>query len=133
MFKIQEIHLKDYLPKVIKKYGHAYLHGDGNIYIDKATDQNGNPIQATHQASYIAKTFSAIENESARYVVKFTSVDQIPGSVDEMEKLFMSTKQRELREATLTNSANDFQSIEEDPKPEKKKGGRPKSEKEETE
>jgi hypothetical protein len=87
--KIQKIHLEEYLPAVIKQFGHAILHGDGNIYVDRPE------VEEKHQASYLAKEFAAHENEGAKYRVRFTDVSQIPKSLQAMENLFISASAKE--------------------------------------
>jgi hypothetical protein len=132
MFKVLEIHLKNYLPKTIKKYGHAYLHGDGNIYVDKTTDEQGNPVQLEHQRTQIARTYAAHGNESATYVLYLTHVNQIPENVEACEKALLAAKAQENAEKYRTKTNDNFLSIESDEPEEKvseeketKKPGRP--------
>jgi hypothetical protein len=109
--KIKEVHLTDYLPGIITKFGHAILHGDGNIYIDKTFDAKGEPIEPKHQKSYLAKTYAASGNEVATYTFKFTNVDQIPDTLDKLEKMLLSSKARETVEDGKVTTYDDFVSI----------------------
>lgn len=87
--KVVELHLKAYLPEAIKTFGHVILHGDGNMYVDVEG------VEEKHQRSYIAKTYAGVGNEAAMYRIKFTSIDQIPDSLQKLEKMFLEAKAKE--------------------------------------
>lgn len=87
--KVVELHLKEYLPEAIKTFGHVILHGDGNMYVDVEG------VEEKHQRSYIAKTYAGVGNEAAMHRIKFTSIDQIPKSLQELEKMFLEAKAKE--------------------------------------
>ena len=88
MFKLHKLHL-EYLKQAIEAYGHAYMHGDGNIYRDKTG------VEDKFQPSYIAKEFAAAGNEGASYVIKFTNVSQVPKTIEDLEKMFVEAKTKE--------------------------------------
>lgn len=87
--KVVELHLKEYLPEAIKTFGHVILHGDGNMYVDVED------VEEKHQRSYIAKTYAGVGNEAAMHRIKFTSIDQIPKSLQKLEQMFLEAKAKE--------------------------------------
>lgn len=103
--KVTEAHLTDYLPKTIKKYGHAILHGDGNIYVDVEG------VQKEHQRSYLAKNFAAAGNDAGTYVLRFDNVKDIPEDLDNLDKAFLNAKALEKVEEGKIKSKSDFLSI----------------------
>lgn len=135
MNKCQKIHLEEYLPNVINKFGYAILHADGNIYVDIDVNEKGEPVGPKHQPSYLAKEFASPGNEARTYSIKFTSVDQIPGTLEELESMFFASKAKEKAEkdkivaglGTLTMDApKSKEPVESEETVQKKKPGRPK-------
>lgn len=103
--RVSQLHLDEYLPQVINKFGHVILHGDGNMYVDREG------VQKEHQRSFIAKTYAGVGNEAATYTVKFTNVDQLPKDLDSLEKMFLNSKAREKFEDDKVDLNDNFMSI----------------------
>jgi hypothetical protein len=107
MHNVKEIHLKDYLPNVIKKFGYAILHADGNIFVDLKADAKGRPVDEKHQPSFLHKEYASPQNEAATYSIKFTNVNQIPDTLEDLEKMFLSEKAKEKAEKNKITLAPD--------------------------
>lgn len=103
--RVSQLHLDEYLPQVINKFGHVILHGDGNMYVDREG------VQKEHQRSFIAKTYAGVGNEAATYTVRFTNTDQLPKDLDSLEKMFLNAKAREKFEDEKVDSNDTFMSI----------------------
>lgn len=88
LFKVNDQHLV-HLAQAVTQFGAAWIHGDGNIYVDESS-------------SNFRKDFSNPElngNPSApKYRAFFDQVDDIPETVEELEKMFLSNAQKEMRE-----------------------------------
>lgn len=102
---VKEIHLKEYLPAVIEQYGHAILHGDGNIFVDREG------VEPKHQPSYLHKEFAAVrtpgEEPDGRFTIRFTKVEQIPDNLDDLRIKFLEARQKEKSEANKTKTTPD--------------------------
>ena len=85
MFKIKPQHL-EYLELTIDSFGIAYLHGDGNIFVDE-------------QNSEFRKNWSSPSSKGSEYVLIFKKGDKIPDSVEELMKMFYAEKENENRKA----------------------------------
>ena len=70
----------------LKVYPAIWFHGDGNMYHDE-------------QESEHRKDFANKSDSPQTYRAKFTSADQVPGTVEEMNALLMASKTKELTEA----------------------------------
>lgn len=74
---------------VIRQYGKCYLHGDGNIYINL-------------EDSGFRKDFTNPNADgtppAAAYVLCFTSIDQVPTTVQACEEAFLKAKNQEQRD-----------------------------------
>lgn len=103
--KVVQKHLDVYLPECIEKYGHAILHGDGNVYVDEEG------VQKEHQRSYIAKIYAGVGNEVATYRVKFTSESQLPKTLEKLDKMLMDAKAKEAFEEDESKLTDNFKSI----------------------
>jgi hypothetical protein len=75
--KILKYHLEKLIPQVIENYGHAIVHGDGNVFIDNPNKEE------KHQPSYIHREYAPIENKLGRQFIRFNSVKDIPKTVEE--------------------------------------------------
>jgi hypothetical protein len=120
MHNVKEIHLKEYLPNVIKKFGYAILHADGNIFVDLKTDAKGRPVEDKHQPSYLHKEYAAQQNEAATYSIKFTNMSQIPDTLEDLEKMFLAAKAKEKAEKNKITLAPDQLVMDIEPKEEVK-------------
>lgn len=82
---------KNHIPQLkahIKQHGATYFHGDGNIYragtedLKRHSDNNA--------------TYSNQNQEEAKYRVLLTSADQVPDTVEELNKLLLNAKNEEI-------------------------------------
>ena len=82
--KLHPFNLK-HLKAVVKQYGQAWIHGDGNIY---HTEKLSNDAQ-----QFVNTPFSA-----PSYRVKFTLHDKLPTSVEELERALQEGKTKEIKD-----------------------------------
>ena len=87
MFFSSEVHIKE-IKATIKAFGLCIIHGDGQKYNNK-------------KASKDWHDFSPPENKAAKFFVEFTSVDQVPATVDDLHLLmFENDKKNTIAENT---------------------------------
>lgn len=101
------------LKGAIKAWGAAWFHGDGNIYradkpeFEKKSDDRKNYANPT--------------SEEATYRKKFTSIDQVPSSIEAMNQLLMAEKNKQTLAENLPSNTNlghdNFTEFEEDENP----------------
>lgn len=86
----------------VRTHGHVYLHGCGNMYVEEID-------------SKFRKEFTNVNKDStphpSTYVVKFTDVKQIPGNIEDLEELFLRTKNQELKEAAKPKSTTSVKTV----------------------
>jgi hypothetical protein len=85
MFKIKPQHL-EYLQITVEDFGIAYLHGDGNIFVDK-------------ESSDYRKNWSSPSSKGSEYVLVFKKGDLLPASTEELMQAFYKEKETEQRRA----------------------------------
>jgi hypothetical protein len=76
----------------VKHYGKIYFHGDGNIYHQK-------------EDSDFAKDFSNNSDDAKTYRVCFTKGDDIPDTVEELNKMLMKAKAKDIVESQQPKEA----------------------------
>lgn len=88
----------------IRAFNVAYFHGDGNIYTELA--------KSDHH-----KNFTNPDREEAGYRLKFTDVNEVPNSVEQLNKMLMDSKNKETlqeRQSTVSNGVQTFKVDEEE-------------------
>lgn len=113
---------KNNIPQIkasIKAFGFVWFHGDGNMYNDD-------------QLSKDAVTFYNPKQEECSYRVKFTDINQVPSSVEDLVKKLQEAKAKEMMESrkpsqevkqnTVKVSAEDMEGINEEVKLTNQKG-----------
>jgi macrodomain Ter protein organizer (MatP/YcbG family) len=81
--KLHPFNLK-HLKAVVKQYGAAWIHGDGNIY-------------HTEKLSNDAQQFVNTQFSSPTYRVKYTLHDTLPTTIEELEKALQDSKTKEIK------------------------------------
>ena len=117
--RLHEHHLK-FLRACVKKYGTVWIHGDGNIY-------------HTKELSDIAQKYVNTPFTPPTYRAKFTTLDKLPATLEELELALQNGRMNEIKEekvATVTNhlptvSLDDLEDEEETVINEQPKRGRP--------
>ena len=89
-FRINEIALKQ-IKATVKEYGVCWVNGCGNFYADE-------------KSSMDKKAFTNPDQEEATYVVKFTKEEDVPSTVEKMEKLFWASRQAETQQTEDSRS-----------------------------
>ena len=87
----------------IKAVGATYFHGDGNLY---AADED-NQLHSDNNVTY-----SNPKQEEAKYRVKFTSVSQVPDTVEELNEMLLKAKNQEILTERATQAASGVKNFE---------------------
>lgn len=98
MFKTNDKNIPQ-IKAVIKKYGECWFHGCGNIYIDK-------------QASDFRQNFTNPNSEESIYRIHFTNISQVPTDTEQLNKLLMSSRNKEMIEAKMNKVSHSVSTIE---------------------
>jgi hypothetical protein len=85
MFKIKPQHI-EYLESTIDAFGIAYIHGDGNIFVDEKNSE-------------YRKNWSSPSSKGSEYVLVFKKGDKLPETVEELMNAFYHEKENEHRKA----------------------------------
>ena len=90
-FNIHLVNLKQ-VRAVVQKYGVCWFHGDGNFYRDE--------VNSNFRKGF---TNPGRDNSlpSAAYRVKFTNVDDVPNTIQAMEKRLYAAKMEEDRQDAI--------------------------------
>src|SRR5574343_110524 len=97
MFNLTQKHI-EYLSKIVKIYGSAYIHGDGNIYVDET-------------ASDFRKSFSNPNMKASEYRLKFVKGDKLPADIDSLTNMFIASKTNEEIDKGKTKEQISFKSV----------------------
>ena len=81
-FKIVQANIPQ-IKATIAKYGECWFHGCGNIYSKK-------------YPSDLRKDFTNPNSEEATYRIHFTSLNQVPDSVEQLTKLLLTSRNQEM-------------------------------------
>src|ERR1700733_5045838 len=88
LFKVNKANLA-LARATVRTYGQAFLHGCGNVY-------------ATEEDSNFRRDFSNPQSDKSEspstYRLHFTDVSQVPTTVEDTERQFFASKQRDQRE-----------------------------------
>lgn len=102
LFKVNNANLT-HLRAAVEQYGEAWIHGDGNIYVDEP-------------ASNFRKDFSNPTHDgmptAPQYRAHFKSLDSIPTSVDAMKKILLDNANRETEKKQETVNKTDVKIIQ---------------------
>jgi hypothetical protein len=82
--KLHPFNLK-HLKAVVKQYGAAWIHGDGNIY-------------HTEKLSNDAQQFVNTQFSPPTYRVKYILHDELPKTIEELEKALQDSKTMEIKD-----------------------------------
>jgi beta-phosphoglucomutase-like phosphatase (HAD superfamily) len=83
-FQLKQVHVNRIKPYV-ENYGHIYVHGDGQMYIDEViNDPNGSSRKISKSAEHVKFHTSAPGDHRHEYVRKYEKGDKFPTSVKEL-------------------------------------------------
>jgi hypothetical protein len=107
MFKTSEANIPQ-IKATIKAFGQCWFHGCGNIYADK-------------EPSDFRQKFTNPNSEEAAYRIHFTSISQVPSTLEELNKKLMSSRGEEITKEKLPKLSQEIKtiSVEEEVEPEK--------------
>jgi hypothetical protein len=77
----------------VKKFGTVWIHGDGNIYENKET-------------SDIAQKFVNTPFSAPTYRAKFTTLDKLPTTLEELEIALQNGRMNEIKEEKIATTTN---------------------------
>lgn len=101
LFKVNKANLA-LARAAIRAYGEAYLHGCGNVY-------------ATEEDSNFRRDFSNPQSDKSEspstYRLHFTDVSQVPTTVEDTERQFFASKQRDQREKQRTKTVSKVRTV----------------------
>lgn len=82
---LKQVHIK-YLAATIAAFGHAIIHGSGQIFTDDPA------MDEKHQPSYLHKTLSNPALRGASYCVRFDKKSKLPKTVEQLEAMLLENK-----------------------------------------
>lgn len=97
MFKTTQANIPQ-IKATIKKFGECWFHGCGNIY-DKI------------EASNFRQKFTNPNSEESVYRIHFTSTNQVPTTVEELNKMLMASRNQEMVKEKMPKMAQDVKTI----------------------
>lgn len=86
LFKVNAANLA-HLKDVIEQFGKGWIHGDGNVYADEPAHKFRRDFTNPARPG---------EPGAGSYWAFFDNIKDVPGTVDELKKLFMKNKERQL-------------------------------------
>lgn len=92
---------KDNIPQIkatIKAFGKCYFHGDGNLYSEKID-------------SDFRQDFSNPKNEHSQYRILFTDENQVPATVEELNKKLMESRSQELIQGRVQKTVSPVKTV----------------------
>lgn len=117
MFKTSQANIPQ-IKATIKAYGECWFHGCGNIYADEIS-------------SGFRQKFTNPNSEESVYRIHFTSVGQVPATVEDLNKLLMASRSKEIVQEKMPKTTQGIKTISvEDDEPATKKPTVKKSKKE---
>lgn len=97
MFKTKQENIPQ-IKAVIKAYGECYFHGCGNMYTSK-------------EASDFRQKFTNPNSEESVYRIHFTSVGQVPATVEELNKKLMASRSQEIVQEKMPKASQEIKTI----------------------
>jgi dsRNA-specific ribonuclease len=97
MFKTTQENIPQ-IKATIKAYGECWFHGCGNIYADVS-------------ASDFRQKFTNPNSEEAIYRIHFTSVSQVPATLEDLNKALMSSRSQEIVKEKMPKAAQTIKTI----------------------
>jgi hypothetical protein len=97
MFKTRQTNIPQ-IKAVINEYGQCWFHGCGNIYVDK-------------KESDFRKEFTNPNSEESVYRIHFTSISQVPSTVEDLDKLLLASRNKEMIEEKRPKSVTGVKTI----------------------
>jgi hypothetical protein len=97
MFKTSQANIPQ-IEATIEAFGECYFHGCGNMYTSK-------------EASDFRQKFTNPNSEEAAYRIHFTSVRQVPATVEELNKKLMSSRSDEIVKEKMPKLSQDIKTI----------------------
>jgi hypothetical protein len=82
MFNLSKANI-DQIKATLVEYDECYFHGCGNIYADK-------------EASDLRQNFTNPNDDNATYRIHFTSIKQVPSTVEALEKKLLASRSEEI-------------------------------------
>jgi hypothetical protein len=104
--KLHLIHLKR-IAQLVATFGKVYVHGDGNMYIDKNKKKDD-----TQHPSDFAAEYSQIKDAESRVV--FDKSSKLPETLEELKKAIIDFSSKEKFEKTLSVEEETFVSLKDE-------------------
>jgi hypothetical protein len=103
---------KENIPQIkatIKAYSECWFHGCGNIYAEQS-------------ASDFRQKFTNPNSEESTYRIHFTSINQVPDTVEQLNKMLMTSRSQEIVKEKMPKASQTIKtiSVEQDEAPIKK-------------
>lgn len=112
MFKTNQANIAQ-IKATIEAYDECWFHGCGNIYVGK-------------DESDFRKNFTNPNSEESIYRIRFSSLNEVPGSVKELNELLMKSRNQELIQEKMPASTTMVKTISvTESKPRKPRGNKP--------
>lgn len=114
IFKTHKAHINEIKGAIRFHNAPVYFHGDGNIYPVTPT----NLEQGQMNPSDFRLKNSNPKKEEATYRVKFNSIAEVPGTVEEINDLLIKSKEKERQEqqkVTVSGGVQNFAAYEDEP------------------
>ena len=104
-FKLTDIHVKR-IPQSVKQFGHVYVHGDGQFYVDRViTQSNGSSHVESKSKQHAEFHTSAPGDHRHEYVRRYDDGDKLPTSVDELTRDLIAAKAKSDLKASMPETA----------------------------
>jgi hypothetical protein len=104
-FKLTDIHVKR-IPQSVKQFGHVYVHGDGQFYVDRViTQSNGFSHIESKSKQHAEFHTSAPGDHRHEYVRRYDDGDKLPTSVDELTRDLIAAKAKSDLKASMPETA----------------------------
>jgi hypothetical protein len=97
MFKTSQANIPQ-IKATIKAFRECWFHGCGNIYADQA-------------ASDFRQKFTNPNSEESTYRIHFTSVSQVPGTTEELNKMLMASRNQEMIQEKMPKLSQGIKTI----------------------
>ena len=97
MFKTSHANIAQ-IKATIGAYGECWFHGCGNIYVGKSE-------------SDFRKDFTNPNSEESVYRVHFTNAGQVPGNVEDLNKLLMQSRNQEMIQEKIPKHVSSVKTI----------------------
>jgi hypothetical protein len=111
IFKTKKAHINEIKGAIQFHNGPVYFHGTGDIYPVLSNAPEGH----MHPSDFRVK-HSNPAREEAKYRIKFNSIQEVPGTVEEINDLLMKSKERERAEnekVVISGGVQNFKAYQE--------------------